>query len=110
VASLFYTTPTDDGAIAVTCDRCLQSVGCPDPYAAATAITHHHCDPDTAIAHPEQTGLALDGEPPATLHLLAGRWVASCPTCGFQLASAQSQARCERRAARQVCPVCHQDT
>jgi hypothetical protein len=107
---MFYTTPTDDLAIAVTCDQCLQSVGCPDPYAAATAITHHHCDPDTAIAHPEQTGLALDDEPPATLHLLAGRWVASCPTCGFQLASAQSQARCERRAARQVCPVCHQDT
>ena len=35
---MFYTTPTDDGAIAVTCDRCLQSVGCPDPFAAATAI------------------------------------------------------------------------
>jgi hypothetical protein len=42
------------------------------------------------------------------LHLLAGRWVASCPTCGFQLASAQSQARCERRAARTRCPVCHE--
>jgi hypothetical protein len=39
---MFYTTPTDDGAIAVTCDRCLQSAGCPDPYAAASAITHHH--------------------------------------------------------------------
>jgi hypothetical protein len=46
---MFSTTPTDDGAIAVTCDRCLQSVGCPDLYAAATAITHHHCDPDTAM-------------------------------------------------------------
>ena len=34
---MFYTTPGHDGAIAVTCDRCLQSVGCPDPYAAATA-------------------------------------------------------------------------
>jgi hypothetical protein len=110
VASLFYTTPTDDGAIPVTCDRCLVAVACPDPFAAASAITHHHCDPDTAIAHPEQAGLALDGEPPAALHLLAGQWVASCPTCGFQLASARSQARCERRAARQVCPVCHQDT
>jgi hypothetical protein len=43
------------------------------------------------------------------LHLLAGRWVASCPTCGFQLATATSQARCERRAARRVCPVCHQE-
>jgi hypothetical protein len=101
---LFYTTPTDDGAIAVTCDRCLQSVDCPDPFAAATAITHHHCDP---MPSPEDRGPALDHEQPA-LHLLAGRWVASCPACGFQLASAQSQARCERRAARARCPVCHE--
>ncbi len=41
------------------------------------------------------------------LHLLHGLWVASCPTCGFQLASARSQARCERRAVRRRCPVCH---
>jgi hypothetical protein len=51
----------------------------------------------------------LDGEQPA-LHLLAGLWVASCPTCGYQLATAQNQARCERRAARRRCPVCHEDT
>jgi hypothetical protein len=108
VASLFYTTPTDDGAIAVTCDRCLQSVGCPDPYAAAAAITHHHCDPSATLSGPQDHGsLASDERPPA-LHLLAGRWVASCPTCGFQLASAPSQARCERRAARMSCPVCHE--
>jgi hypothetical protein len=43
------------------------------------------------------------------LHLLAGVWVASCPTCGFQLTSARSQARCERRAARKTCPVCRED-
>jgi hypothetical protein len=104
---MFYTTPTDDGAIAVTCDRCYAAVPCPDPWAAAAAITHHHCDPDTAVAHPEEGGPALDGEPPA-LHLLAGRWVASCPTCGFQLASARSQARCERRSRHRVCPVCHE--
>jgi hypothetical protein len=102
---VFYTTPGDDGAIAVTCDRCLQSVGCPDPYAAATAITHHHCDPDVAMAGPEDRGPARDQEQPA-LHLLAGLWVASCPTCGFQRASARSQARCERKAARTRCPVC----
>jgi hypothetical protein len=47
--------------------------------------------------------------PPPALHLLAGLWVASCPTCGFQLASAHSQARAERRAARTRCPVCHED-
>jgi hypothetical protein len=51
----------------------------------------------------------LDGQP-AALHLLAGRWVASCPVCGFQLATATSQARCERRAARKTCPVCREDT
>jgi hypothetical protein len=104
---VFYTTPTDDGAIAVTCDLCFASVACPDPWAAAAEITHHHCDPDPASAHPQDQGPALDGEQPA-LHLLTGRWVASCPTCGFQLASARSQAHCERRAARRRCPVCHE--
>ena len=106
---MFYTTPTDDGAIAVTCDRCLQSVGCPDPFEAATAITNHHCQPDAAMFGPEDRGAALDHERPPALHLLADLWVASCPTCGFQLASARSQARCERRATRTRCPVCHQD-
>ena len=105
---MFYTTPTDDGAIAVTCDRCLQSVGCPDPFAAATAITHHHCQPNTAMPNPADGAAELDHQQPA-LHLLAGRWVASCPTCGFQLASARSQARCERKAAQTSCPVCVED-
>jgi hypothetical protein len=108
VAALFYTTPTDDGAIAVTCDLCFASVACPDPWAAASEITHHRCDPDTALAHAGEGGPVRDGDQPA-LHLLAGRWVASCPTCGFQLATARSQARCERRAARRLCPVCRED-
>jgi hypothetical protein len=103
---MFYTTPTDDGAIAVTCDRCYGAVACPDPWAAA-AITHHRCDPHPATTHPHEDGLALHGQPPA-LHLVAGWWVASCPARGFQLASARSQARCERRAARRACPVCHE--
>jgi hypothetical protein len=105
---VFYTTPTDDGAIAVTCDQCYQAVACPDPWAAAAAITHHHCDPDAALAATEERGPGLDGDQPA-LHLLAGRWVASCPTCGFQLATATSQARCERRSRYRTCPVCHQE-
>jgi hypothetical protein len=50
---------------------------------------------------------ALVREP--TLHFLAGIWVASCPTCGYQLTSARTQARCERRAAARLCPVCHLD-
>ncbi len=107
MAALFYTTPTDDGAIAVTCDLCFVSTSCPDPWAAAAAITHHACDQDAVIAYPQEGSPTLDGDQPA-LHLLAGRWVASCPVCGFQLASAQSQARCERRASRRRCPVCNE--
>jgi hypothetical protein len=47
--------------------------------------------------------------PCPALHLLDGRWVASCPSCGYQLATARTQARAERRAARRSCPVCHQE-
>jgi len=47
--------------------------------------------------------------PEPALHLLAGIWVASCPTCGYQLVTARTQPRCERRAARRVCQVCHQE-
>ncbi len=43
------------------------------------------------------------------LHLLGGIWIASCPTCGYQLTTARTQSRCERRAARRLCPVCHLD-
>jgi hypothetical protein len=46
-------------------------------------------------------------QPAPALHLVAGLWVASCPICGFQLATARTQARCERRSARRICPVCH---
>jgi NAD-dependent SIR2 family protein deacetylase len=46
--------------------------------------------------------------PQPALHLLHGLWVASCPTCGFQIATARSQARAERRAAHRVCPVCNE--
>jgi NAD-dependent SIR2 family protein deacetylase len=47
--------------------------------------------------------------PEPALHLLGGIWIASCPTCGYQLTSARTQACCERRATRRRCPVCHQD-
>jgi len=103
---MFYTTPTDDGAIAVTCDLCYAAVSCPDPWAAAAAITHHRCNSDQAITHPAEDAPALDSQP--ALHLLAGRRVASCPACGFQLATATSQARCERRSRHRTCPVCHE--
>jgi hypothetical protein len=46
--------------------------------------------------------------PAPMLHLLAGRWIASCPNCGYELAESRDQRRCERRAARRRCPICHQ--
>jgi len=42
----------------------------------------------------------------AALFYLHGRWVACCPACGYQLASARSQRRAERTARRHRCPVC----
>jgi hypothetical protein len=47
-------------------------------------------------------------QPAPALHLLHGRWIASCPGCGFQLASARSQERCDRRGRRRTCPVCQE--
>jgi hypothetical protein len=44
--------------------------------------------------------------PAPALHLLHGRWVASCPACGYQLAAARTQSRAERRGRRRPCPVC----
>jgi hypothetical protein len=86
---MFYTTGTDDGAIAVTCDRCLQSVGCPDPFTAATAITHHHCDPDAAVPVPQDREPTVDEQP--ALHLLAGCWVASCPASSWPVPEAKPE-------------------
>jgi len=57
----------------------------------------------------DRPGLGPDPVPEPALHLLAGVWVASCPTCGYQLAAARSQERCERRASHRTCPVCHQE-
>jgi hypothetical protein len=48
-------------------------------------------------------------QPEPALHLLTGIWVASCPTCRFQLTAARTQERVERRAAGRVCPVCRLD-
>jgi len=50
--------------------------------------------------------MATTTRPAPALHLIAGIWAASCPTCGFQLTSARRQDRCQRRAARLSCPVC----
>ncbi len=63
---------------------------------------------------PYPTTTAQPATPPTSalapaLHLLHGLWVASCPVCGFQLVSARTQQRCERRAARRRCPVCREE-
>ncbi len=52
--------------------------------------------------------LGVQPAPAATpaLHLLNGLWAASCPSCGYQLATARTQARAERRGRRRACPVC----
>jgi hypothetical protein len=64
-------------------------------------------DRDWLAAHPSPDPTRPAPEP--ALHLLGGIWIASCPTCGYQLTSARTQARCERRATRRVCSVCHLD-
>jgi hypothetical protein len=60
---------------------------------------------------PYPTRLATPASPATVpaLHLLHGRWVASCPVCGYQLATARTQARCQRRGRRRACPVCRED-
>jgi hypothetical protein len=54
------------------------------------------------------TGLVRVGQdqPAANLHLHAGWWQASCPTCGYVMVEGRHQARVERKAARASCPVC----
>ena len=54
--------------------------------------------------HPPGPGPCPVLEP--SLHLLAGLWVATCPTCGYQLAEGWRQDRVERKAARRSCPIC----
>jgi aminoglycoside phosphotransferase len=46
--------------------------------------------------------------PQPALHLLHGLWVASCPVCGFELATARTLARAERRSRQRACPVCNE--
>jgi hypothetical protein len=38
------------------------------------------------------------------IRLLGGIWIARRPTCGYQLATAGTQERVERRAAHRTCP------
>jgi hypothetical protein len=54
-------------------------------------------------------GLDRDPAPEANLHLYGDVWVASCPTCMYQLCHGKRQAKVERRARRITCPVCYLD-
>jgi hypothetical protein len=57
-----------------------------------------------------QVGLDPGPAPEPALHLHGGSlWVASCPSCGLELARARTQERCERRAAGRTCPICRGD-
>ena len=67
------------------------------------AATDHPIPVSPGLHRP---GLDPGPEPPAALHLLDGRWIASCPTCGYQLAESWRQDRAERKAARRCCPIC----
>jgi hypothetical protein len=62
-------------------------------------------------SYPTQPGTPTQAAPAreSALHLVGGIWIASCPTCGYQLTTARTQERCERRAARRTCPVCRED-
>ncbi len=51
---------------------------------------------------------AVPAQEPA-LHLLGGIWIASCPSCGYQLTTARTQERCQQGASRRGCPVCRED-
>jgi hypothetical protein len=56
----------------------------------------------------DRPGLDPAPRPEPNLHLLHGWWVASCPTCGYQLCEGRRQDRVERKAARRSCPVCNE--
>ena len=54
---------------------------------------------------PGRRRLGLD-QPQTNLFLHAGRWQATCPSCGYVLVQDWSQDKVERKAARTSCPVC----
>jgi hypothetical protein len=67
---------------------------------------HEHPTPIQVSPDLHRPGLDPAPVPEPALHLLGGIWIASCPTCGYQLVSGRTQERVERRATRRTCPVC----
>jgi hypothetical protein len=66
--------------------------------------TTDHATPVSPFLH--RPGLDPGPAPEPALHLLGGVWIASCPTCGFQLCAARTQQRVERRSRSRHCPIC----
>jgi hypothetical protein len=64
--------------------------------------------PTTVSPDLDRPGLDPAPAPEPALHLVAGWWIASCPTCMFTLAEGRRQDRVERKAARATCPVCNE--
>jgi hypothetical protein len=54
---------------------------------------------------PDRPGLDPAPVQPAHLHLIRGRWIASCPRCGCELAEGWRQDRVEKARSR-ICPIC----
>jgi hypothetical protein len=88
-----------DGCIAVTPVGELDLAAAPK---VRRALLKHLADqPDAASTQPRQA---------AGLHLICGRWIASCPGCGFELAEGRRQDLLEHKAARRSCPICQAQT
>jgi hypothetical protein len=66
----------------------------------------HQQSPTNVSPFLDRPGLDPAPVQPPALHLNCGRWIASCPGCGFELAEGRRQDRVERKAARRSCPVC----
>ena len=44
--------------------------------------------------------------PPFALHLVHGRWIASCPDCGHELGRSRDREVAEKAGERRRCPIC----
>ena len=62
-----------------------------------------HPTPGQPVPRPARPGPSP--RPAAALQLIRGRWIASCPRCGCELAAGWCQDRIERKATRRSCPV-----
>jgi len=64
--------------------------------AAVTRPGLAHHEPSEEVSRTHSQPYPIHSHPEPALHRLGGIWIASCPTCGFQVTTARTQARCER--------------